>query len=148
MRPSAARPSRATNVVYWTSTALVAILMLQGGLMDAMRTDSALEVMRALGYPGYFAVLLGVAKLLGTAAILLPVPRTLREWAYAGFTFDVISAIVSIAVVGPVNWTMLIPFVALAFVQASYWTWRRREAQAGGEQNVAARAPGLAAAST
>jgi hypothetical protein len=127
-RPSAPRSSRSTNVVYWTTTILVAVLMLFGGVEDAIRTPSALEVFRTLGYPPYFATLLGVAKVLGVAAILLPVPRFLREWAYAGFTFDVISAIVSIIASGLAGWSLSIPIIALLFVQASYWSWRRREA--------------------
>jgi uncharacterized membrane protein YphA (DoxX/SURF4 family) len=132
-RTPAPRHSRTTNIVYWVSTVLVALLMLQGGIAEVMRADSGIQVMRALGYPDYFTVILGVAKLLGTAAILLPVPRTLREWAYAGFTFDTIGAFISLAVVGPRNATLLIPLVALAFVQASYWSWRRREGRAGAE---------------
>jgi hypothetical protein len=130
-RLSAPRSSRRTNVVYWTTTTLVALLMLQGGVFDAIRSPSALQVFRVLGYPDYFATLLGVAKVLGVAAMLLPVPRFLREWAYAGFTFDVVSAIVSIIASGLAGWTLLIPITALAFVQASYWSWRRREGAVG-----------------
>jgi hypothetical protein len=126
-RQPAVRSVRRTNVVYWTTTALVALLMLEGGIVDAIRSPSAMEVFRVLGYPAYFATLLGVAKVLGALAILLPVPRTLREWAYAGFTFDVSSAIISIIASGLAGWSLLIPITALAFVQASYWSWRRRE---------------------
>lgn len=124
----AAQPSRTTNILYWISTSLVALMMLEGGIVEIMRTDSSMQVMTALGYPAYFSVMLGVAKLLGVAAIVLPVPRTLREWAYAGFTFDVLAATVSLATVGPVNGTLSIPIISLALVQASYWTWRRRSA--------------------
>jgi hypothetical protein len=144
---SAPQPSRRTTVVYWMTTSLVFLLMLQGGIMEAIRSPSALEVFRVLGYPTYFATLLGVAKVLGAAAIVLPVPRTLREWAYAGFTFDVGSAVVSIIASGLADWSLSIPVIALAFVQASYWSWRRREGSARVATPTPSRAGGLAAAS-
>jgi hypothetical protein len=105
-------------------------MMLQGGISELMRTEGSLQVMRALGYPDYLNTILGIAKLLGVAAILLPVPRMLREWAYAGFTFDVSGAIASFVAAGMVNWTLLIPIISLALVLASHWSWRRREATA------------------
>ena len=142
----APRSSKTTNVVYWTTTALVALMMLQGGISEVLRTEGSLQVMRALGYPDYLNTILGVAKLFGVAAILLPVPRTLREWAYAGFTFDVTGAIVSFVAIGAVNVTLLIPIFSLALVLTSYWSWRRREATAGMTAEPAG-TPGYATAS-
>lgn len=130
-RLPASRTSRTTNVVYWITTGLVALVMIQGGISELMHVEGSVQVMRALGYPDYLNTILGIAKLLGVTAILLPVPRTLREWAYAGFTFDVGGAIASFIASGLVNWTLLIPIFSLALVLASYWMWRRREAMAG-----------------
>ena len=53
-----------------------------------MKTGASLEVFHRLGYPDYFAPMLGTAQLLGVVAILAPVPVMLREWAYAGLAFD------------------------------------------------------------
>ena len=103
------RHSRTMSVLYWSSTVFLVAVMLQGGVAEIMRTDSAIQVMHSLGYPAYLSTILGTAKLFGVAAILLPVPRMLREWAYAGFTFDVTGAIASIVAVGAVNWTLIIP---------------------------------------
>jgi uncharacterized membrane protein len=130
-RSLAPRSSRTTTVVYWITTGLVALMMLQGGISELMHTEGSVQVMRALGYPDYLNTILGIAKLLGVAAILLPVPRMLREWAYAGFTFDVGGAIASFVAAGMVNWTLLIPIISLALVLTSYWSWRRRAAMAG-----------------
>jgi uncharacterized membrane protein len=130
-RPPAPSSSKATNVAYWIFTALVALMMVQGGISELLHTEGSVQIMRALGYPDYLNTILGIAKLLGVAAILLPVPRTLREWAYAGFTFDVGGAIASFVGAGMVNWTLLIPIFSLALVLASYAMWRRREAIAG-----------------
>lgn len=122
-----ARGSKARRIVYWVATVQVALVMFSGGLLDALRTDAALEVFRHLGYPDYFATVLGVAKVLGVAALLLPVPRALRVFAYAGFTFDVVAAIVSILSVGDPFHHVLIPTYALAMVLASYATWSGRD---------------------
>ncbi|MDQ6635791.1 MAG: DoxX family protein [Gemmatimonadota bacterium] len=145
-RSTVPHSSKTTNVVYWITTALVALMMLQGGVFEILHNQGSVEVMRALGYPDYLNTILGIAKLLGVAAILLPVPRTLREWAYAGFTFDVGGAIASFVESGQVNVTLLIPIVSLALVLTSYWMWRRHEAMAGMTASPPS-AHGLAAAS-
>jgi uncharacterized membrane protein len=118
------------RLLYWIPTALTALVMAGGGLGDALRTESALEVFHHLGYPDYFSTILGIAKLLGVVALLAPVPRTLREWAYAGFTFDVVGAILSIFAVGDPPSHVAIPLLALAMLQLSYFAWRRREGAA------------------
>jgi hypothetical protein len=115
------------RLLYWIPTALTAFLALAGGLGDTLRTQSALEVFHHLGYPDYFSTILGVAKLLGAVALLAPVPRSLREWAYAGFTFDIVGAIRSILAVGDPLSHVAIPVVALAMLLLSYFAWRRTE---------------------
>jgi hypothetical protein len=83
-----------------------------------------MEVFHRLGYPEYFAMLLGTAQLLGVLAILAPVPRTLREWAYAGFTFDASAAIVSLLAVGSPISHVLPAAIALPLVLTSHRAWR------------------------
>ena len=48
-----------------------------------------------LGYPVYFITILGVWKILGVAAVLIPKFPLLKEWAYAGFFFAMSGAIFS-----------------------------------------------------
>jgi hypothetical protein len=115
------------RLLYWIPTALIALVSAGGGLGDALQTESALQIFHRLGYPDYFSTILGVAKLLGVVALLAPVPRTLREWAYAGFTFDVVGAILSILAVGNPPSHLAIPLFYLAMLQLSYFAWRRRE---------------------
>jgi hypothetical protein len=114
--------------MYWIATALVVFIAVSGGIVDAMQRPSALEVFRHLGYPDYFATLLGVAKVLGGLALVTPVPRVLREWAYAGLSFDVIAAAISAAAVGdPIaSAGIVVPIVVLALTLVSYVMWRRR----------------------
>jgi hypothetical protein len=69
---------------------------------------------------------LGVAKILGGMAIILPVPRLIREWAYAGITFDVLAAVVSILAVGDPPNKVLIPVYVLSMTLVSLRAWRKR----------------------
>lgn len=124
METNEKRPSLA----YWIPTILIALLWTFGGTNALLRTESSVEVIRRLGYPAYFGVMLGVAQLLGVAAILAPVPRTLREWAYAGFAFDVIAAIVSSLAIGSPLVHIIFPMLALTMLLASYRAWRRAAA--------------------
>jgi uncharacterized membrane protein YphA (DoxX/SURF4 family) len=92
---------QARSVAYWITTALVAFSLGSGGLFEVMRTPQATDGMvRVLGYPAYFVVILGVWKLLGTIAILAPRLPRLKEWAYAGIFFDATGATASHAAAG------------------------------------------------
>ena len=114
------------NLTYWIATMLIALNWTFGGVSALLRTDSSMEVFSRLGYPGYFAVMLGTAQLLGVVLILAPVPRALREWAYAGLTFDVTAAIISLLAIGTPAWQLSFPVVALALLLTSYVAWRGR----------------------
>ena len=120
-----------SSLVYWIPTGLVALNWTFGGVSTLLRTTSSMEVFSRLGYPEYFAALLGTAQILGVVAILAPVPRVLREWAYAGLTFDVTAAIFSLLAVGVPTRHVGIPVFALALVLTSYLAWRERLTAAG-----------------
>jgi hypothetical protein len=77
------------------ATLLFSLVMTGSALLFLSGAPRVAESLGALGYPPYVARMLGVAKLLGVAALWLPVPRSLREWAYAGFVFDLAGAVVS-----------------------------------------------------
>jgi uncharacterized membrane protein HdeD (DUF308 family) len=84
------------NIIYWISTGLFAALMLFSAIPDALSTKEAVDFMTMLGYPKYFISFIGIVKIIGVIAILLPVPSRLKEWAYAGLAFDLMGAIYSI----------------------------------------------------
>jgi len=107
-------------------TVLVAANFAFGGVSSLLRAPSSMEAFRALGYPGYFAVLLGTAQLLGVVALLAPVPRLLREWAYAGFAIDTVSAMASLLAVGSPVAHVAFPLFIFALVVASRRAWGRR----------------------
>ncbi len=84
---SSAIPSRSRIVAYWATTAIIASELLVGGAYDVLRLPPFFPVLKDLGYPAYFSVILGTWKLLGAAALLAPRFPRLKEWAYAGAVF-------------------------------------------------------------
>ncbi|HVW27240.1 MAG TPA: DoxX family protein [Polyangiaceae bacterium] len=116
-------------VLYWVSTVSVALLLGCAGVLFLFRLDGSMKVIQHLGYPRYFAPLLGVARLAGAAAILLPVPKGAREWAYAGLTFDIVIVIVSILASGLPALAIVQPAIILGVLQCSYLCWRKRKRQ-------------------
>jgi uncharacterized membrane protein len=87
-------------ITYWIATALLAIGMLQSGIFAVLKTDQWVKLVTSLGYPVYFLYILGVWKILGVIAILIPKFPLLKEWAYAGFFFAMTGALVSHLAVG------------------------------------------------
>ena len=73
-----------------------------------------------LGYPAYFATILGVWKLLGAIAIVVPRFPRLKEWAYAGFFFDLTGGAASRAYVGDGIADIVAPLGFLVLVAASW----------------------------
>ena len=101
--------------------------MLFSGVTEVMQTKQAKEVMKHLGYPVYVNTIIGVAKILGAIAILQWKFRTIKEWAYAGFTIDFIGAAASLYFGGDGILMALttIPFFAVMFI--SYFLWKKVE---------------------
>ena len=88
--------------------------------MNLMRAEIQKEAMTALGYPEYLMTILGVAKILGVIALLIPGVPLLKEWAYAGFTFDLLGASASHAFVSDPIAETVTPLVVLSIAVASY----------------------------
>ncbi len=108
--------------LYWVTTGLFCLVMVAGGAANLLGAAAQVEAMEALGYPLYLMTILGVAKILGVMALLSPKRPILKEWAYAGFTFDLIGASASHGLAGDPVVPTLIPLVVLSLCVGSYLT--------------------------
>ena len=88
--------SRRRIIAYWVTTALVVFELVLGGVWDVLRVPQVRELFERLGYPPYFLVILGIWKLLGAVALVVPGFPRLKEWAYAGVIFDLTGAVASL----------------------------------------------------
>lgn len=117
--------ARTTRIVYWTFTLLFLVPQVWSATQMLSRAPRMTETITGLGYPLYVMTLLGVAKLLGAAAILLfdrwP---SIKEWAYAGFVFDVIGATVSHLAHGDSAVIVSVPILFLCAQLISYFSWK------------------------
>jgi len=105
---------------YWICTCLLALWLTPSGVLDIMLVPGVVKILNHLGYPNYLGPILGVAKLLGIAAIFYPRTRILREWAYAGITIDLLGAFVSHSAVHDPLGIRITPLVVLALAAGSY----------------------------
>ena len=120
------RPAQ-LRVLYWIVTALFVLPQAWSASQYLLEAPRMTATITGLGYPLYVMHILGVAKLLGVAAIVTGVSPTLKEWAYAGFTFDVCGAFASHVSVGDPTWVALVPVIFLAVQLTSYGLWRHLE---------------------
>lgn len=116
---------RTTKILYWVFTILLIALMLFSAIGSLMNNPGGAEFAKHLGYPVSIFKFLAVAKILGVIALLVPGNPRLKEWAYAGFSFDLIGAVFSGLAVGDplVGWIPV--FVGLVFVFGSYITYHK-----------------------
>jgi hypothetical protein len=113
------------KIIFWVATSLI---FLFEGVMPALtgHTELAKEGVRHIGFPDYFRVQLNVMKVLGALTLILPfMPARLKEWAYAGFTFTMISACVAHCVVDGLNFQSFFPLIVLAVLMVSYVSYHK-----------------------
>ena len=118
--------SRGLVVGFWIATALFC-LQIGFTAYAQLRLPQVAAAFTHLGFPGYFRVELSLAKLLGVVLLLAPVPARLKEWAYAGFAFDIGSALIAHFSVGdgPQAWGWAAGTGVLGAL--SYFFWRRTQ---------------------
>ena len=87
--------SKRNKIIYWVVTIFLSFGMLAGGVQQMLQIGGYNEIVTRLGYPLYMLSILGVWKILGVTAILLPKFPLVKEWAYAGFFFVMTGAAIS-----------------------------------------------------
>jgi len=118
---------KSTKIIYWVLTGVFALFMVFSAVEELRQTPDGLKFIINLGYPAYLSPFLGVTKLLGVIAILVPGFPRLKEWAYAGFVIDLVGATYSmIATNVPVSgWIFMFVFIAVAF--GSYFFYHKKQ---------------------
>jgi hypothetical protein len=108
---------KTTKILYWVFTILIIALMLFSAAGTFMNDPKSADFAKHIGYPLYIFKFLAVAKILGVIALLVPGFSRLKEWAYAGFFFDLAGATYSFIAIGdPVAaWAPMFIFIALLF---------------------------------
>ena len=109
------------KVIYWVVTGLLALSAVFAGVNYLWGSQQTVQTFVYLGSPQQLRVLLGIAKLLGGITLIVPGLLTLKEWAYAGFTFAWIAAAVAhyLAKDGAVA---IFPLILLVLLFVSYLT--------------------------
>ena len=115
-----------TNILYWVFTGLLCLLMLFSAIGSLVAPAQGLELFKHLGYPAYLLAFLSVAKLLGVLAILVPGFPRLKEWAYAGFVFDLAGAMYSGIAVGDPASQWLPDLIGFALIACSYIFYHKK----------------------
>ena len=90
--------SKRNKIIYWIATIWLCLGMVATGLGQLWQMkdgQGGVDMIRHLGYPDYILTILGIGKILGVIAVLLPKFALLKEWAYAGFFFIMSGAIFS-----------------------------------------------------
>jgi hypothetical protein len=84
--------TKRNKIIYWIATVWAALGMASTGIIQLIKSKEGVDTMNHLGYPIYFLTILGIWKILGVVAILIPRYPLIKEWAYAGFFFAMTGA--------------------------------------------------------
>ena len=106
---------------YWIITVMLSFFIFSGGLAQALRVEGVVQGFKPLGYPTYFIALIGVWKMLGVIAILIPKFKLLKEWAYAGIFFVMSGAVISHIASNDISVQIIAPFVLAIFAVLSWY---------------------------
>lgn len=109
---------------YWGATGLLALFMAFSSVLYFV-AEAPATTFEQLGFPDYFRIELGIAKMAGAVALVTPVPRAVKEWTYAGFTISFFSAFIAHIAVGDPLSAVVPPVIAFALLMASYVTYHR-----------------------
>ena len=128
-RQPAAKALRRNKIVYWVLTLLMFVPGTLGAFAEAFTHGPAsiVKIMLALGFPLYLMKILGVSKIFGGIAILTGKLPRMKEWAYAGFSFEFLGATAAHVITGDRTYA-LFPFSFFIILVIAYLLWHRTAA--------------------
>ena len=112
---------KAGKIIYWMATIWLALGMLSTGIVQLLKMEKEVDMMTHLGYPVYFLTIIGVWKILGVVAILIPKFPLLKEWAYAGFFIAMSGAVLSHFIRGDEAKEIFGPTLLLVLTMVSWY---------------------------
>ena len=119
--------TKRNKIIYWIATVWLSLGMVSTGIVQLLKLKGdgpgSLESMTHLGYPVYFVTILGISKILGVVALLIPKFPLLKEWAYAGFFFMMSGAIFTHIAAGS-SMSEIFPSLLLLILTVVSWYFR------------------------
>jgi len=125
--------TKRNKIIYWIATIWLALGMISTGAVQLFKVkegQGGLDSIIHLGYPVYILTLLGIWKVLGVIAVLIPKLPLLKEWAYAGFFFVVSGAIFSHIAAGDAV-SSIFPALLLLILTFLSWYFRPADRKVG-----------------
>ena len=119
--------SKTNNIIFWVTTSMIVIFE---GIIPVLtfQTELAKEGIRHLGYPDYFGVMIVGFRIVGVIALIFPqIPARIKEWAYAGFAIEFLSAAISYIATDGINFNLFIPLIVLAVLLISYFSYHHKQ---------------------
>ena len=113
--------TKRNKIIYWVATLWLALGMLSTAIVQLIKMDEEVKNFSNLGYPLYLMTILGVWKILGVIAILIPRFPLLKEWAYAGFFFAMSGAFFSHIISGDDAIALFGPALLLVLTVLSWY---------------------------
>ena len=121
--------TKRNKFIYWIATLWLSLGMVSTGIVQIIKMKEEVDMMTHLGYPLYFLTILGVWKILGVIAMLVPKFPLVKEWAYAGFFFAMSGAVFSHLAVGDGAKEFFGPVLLLILTVLSWYFRSYRAAQ-------------------
>ncbi|MBO9701737.1 MAG: DoxX family protein [Sporocytophaga sp.] len=113
--------TKRNKIIYWVATLWLSLGMLSGGIAQLLHVEDTVKGVTHLGYPAYFLNIIGVWKILGVIAILIPKFPLVKEWAYAGFFFCMSGALYSHIAVGDPAMESFGPVLLIILIVVSWY---------------------------
>ena len=117
---------KTNNIIFWATTSFIVIFE---GIVPVLtfRTELAKEGIRHLGYPDYFGVMIVGFRICGVIALIFPqIPARIKEWAYAGFAVEFLSASISNMIVDGLTFNFIVPLIVMAVLLLSYFSFHKK----------------------
>ena len=121
---------RTITIAFWIVTAIFCLEMCFTAYYELFQLPDAAQAFSRLGFASSaFRIELSWAKVVGVVALLLPmVPARLKEWAYAGFAINLVSAIIAHLSISDRPAALIPSTTTSVFWILSYFSWRRLQA--------------------